>query len=181
MKFLIDECLSEVLAKLARERGHEEASHIRWIGKGGAKDWELLPVILEGDWMFVTKNAYDFRGPSDAPGAKGEYVKAELHAGLVCLNGRAIADGRAVSVCATVRSSSGLHCAGVETARAYRGRGHAPRAVAVWANLVRSLGAEPFYATTVDNLSSQKIAWGLGLELIASEFSIYGSVTLTDA
>lgn len=87
MKFLIDECLSEELAKLARDRGHGEASHVRWIGKGGAKDWELLPVILEGDWVFVTKNAYDFRGPSDAPGAKGEYAKAELHAGLICLNG----------------------------------------------------------------------------------------------
>lgn len=87
MKFLIDECLSEELAKLARDRGHEEASHVRWIGKGGAKDWELLPVILDGDWVFVTKNACDFRGPSDAPGAKGEYAKAELHAGLVCLNG----------------------------------------------------------------------------------------------
>jgi hypothetical protein len=87
MKFLVDECLSEELAKMARDRGHEAASHIRWIGKGGAKDWDLLPVILEGDWVFVTKNAYDFRGPSDAPGTRGEYAKIELHAGLVCLSG----------------------------------------------------------------------------------------------
>ena len=87
MKFLVDGCLTEELVKLARDRGHVDASHVRWIGKGGAKDWELLPVILEGDWVFVTKNAYDFRGPSDAPGRKGQYAKAELHAGLVCLNG----------------------------------------------------------------------------------------------
>lgn len=87
MKFLVDECLSEELPKKARDRGHAEASHVRWIGQGGAKDWELLPVILEADWVFVTKNAYDFRGPSGAPGTKGEYAKAELHAGLVCLNG----------------------------------------------------------------------------------------------
>ena len=87
MKFLVDECLSEELPKRARDRGHDQASHVRWIGKGGAKDWELLPVILQGDWVFVTKNAYDFRGPIDAPGRKGEYAKTELHAGLVCLNG----------------------------------------------------------------------------------------------
>ncbi|MBN9507560.1 MAG: DUF5615 family PIN-like protein [Alphaproteobacteria bacterium] len=87
MKLLIDECLSEELAKLARDRGHPESSHVRWIGKAGAKDWELLPVILDGDWTFVTKNSIDFRGPADAPGSKGEYQKTTLHAGLICLNG----------------------------------------------------------------------------------------------
>ncbi len=87
MKFLVDECLSEELAKAARDRGHHDASHVRWIGKGGAKDWDLFPVIVEGDWVFVTKNAYDLRGPADAPGSRGEYAKAALHAGLVCLNG----------------------------------------------------------------------------------------------
>lgn len=87
MKLLIDECLSEELAKLARDRGYPESSHVRWIGKAGAKDWELLPVILDGDWTFVTKNSVDFRGPANAPGSKGEYRKASLHAGLICLNG----------------------------------------------------------------------------------------------
>jgi Domain of unknown function (DUF5615) len=87
MKLLIDEFLSEELAKLARDRGYPKSSHVRWIGKAGAKDWELLPVILDGDWTFVTKNAIDFRGPADAPGSKGEYRKAALHAGLICLNG----------------------------------------------------------------------------------------------
>ena len=51
------------------------------------KDWNLMPVILDGDGTFVTRNAYDFRGPRDAPGSRGEYAKASLHAGLVCLNG----------------------------------------------------------------------------------------------
>jgi hypothetical protein len=87
MKLLLDECLSEGLAKLARQRGHPESSHVRWIGKAGAKDWELLPVILDGDWTFVTNNSVDFRGPADTPGSKGEYRKTSLHAGLVCLNG----------------------------------------------------------------------------------------------
>jgi hypothetical protein len=87
MRLLIDECLSEELTKLARDRGHPESSHVRWIGKSGAKDWELLPVILDGDWTFVTRNSVDFRGPADAPGAKGQYRKTSLHAGLICLNG----------------------------------------------------------------------------------------------
>jgi len=87
MKLLIDECLSEELAKLARDRGHPESSHVRWIGNTGAKDWELLPIILDGDWTFVTKNSVDFRGPADAPGATGEYRKTTMHAGLICLNG----------------------------------------------------------------------------------------------
>jgi len=87
MKLLIDECLSEELARLAHDLGHLESSHVRWIGKSGAKDWELLPVILAGDWTFVTRNSVDFRGPATAPGSKGEYRKAPIHAGLICLNG----------------------------------------------------------------------------------------------
>jgi hypothetical protein len=56
-------CLSEELAKRGQALGHVESSHVRWIGKTGAKDWQLLPVILAGDWTFVTKNSVDFRGP----------------------------------------------------------------------------------------------------------------------
>ena len=93
----------------------------------------------------------------------------------------ALADGKAVSVCATVRSSSTVHCAGVETAAAYRGRGFAERAVAAWSKRVRARGAEPFYGTTFDNVPSQKVAWRLGLELVGSEFSVYGATFGQDA
>jgi hypothetical protein len=44
-------------------------------------------LTREGDWKFVTKNSIDFCGPADAPGSKGEYGKAMIHAGLICLNG----------------------------------------------------------------------------------------------
>jgi hypothetical protein len=44
-------------------------------------------LTREGDWKFVTKNSIDFCGPADAPGSKGEYRKAMIHAGLICLNG----------------------------------------------------------------------------------------------
>jgi hypothetical protein len=86
MKFLVDECLSTDLVTLARERGHYESSHVLWIGKGGMKDWNLIRLIIDENWTLVTKNSYDFRGPRDAPGTKGQYAKVELHEGLVCLN-----------------------------------------------------------------------------------------------
>ena len=87
MKFLIDECLSPDLTKLAHARGYGESSHVVWLGRGGHKDWELMPLILQGDWTFVTKNSVDFRGSADRPGAKGQYANVAIHAGLICLNG----------------------------------------------------------------------------------------------
>lgn len=87
MKFLIDECLSPELTKRAHARGFGESSHVVWIGRGGSKDWDLKSVILGGDWTFVTKNSVDFRGPSEAPGNKGQYADVAIHAGLICLNG----------------------------------------------------------------------------------------------
>lgn len=87
MKYLIDECLSPELAKMAIEKGHGETSHVVWMKLGGLKDWELKPIILEGDWTFVTKNSVDFRGSKDKPGTKGQYADVAIHAGLICLNG----------------------------------------------------------------------------------------------
>ncbi|MGK9337332.1 DUF5615 family PIN-like protein [Sinorhizobium meliloti] len=84
MKYLIDECLSP---ELAIEKGHGETSHVVWMKLGGLKDWELKPIILEGDWTFVTKNSVDFRGSKDKPGTKGQYADVAIHAGLICLNG----------------------------------------------------------------------------------------------
>ena len=87
MKFLIDECLSPELAKIAIDRDHGQSSHIVWLGLAGCKDWELKPIILNDDWTFVTKNSVDFRGPEDKPGTKGQYADVAIHAGLICLNG----------------------------------------------------------------------------------------------
>ena len=85
-RFLIDECLSVELAGLAWGRGYQ-ASHLRDLDLLGRTDAELAPVIFEGDWCFVTKNARDFRGPDDAKGSAGEYAGVDLHAGLVCIHG----------------------------------------------------------------------------------------------
>ena len=61
-KLLIDECLSSELALMARERGHHEASHVVWIGKSGWKDCEFKRLLLEEDWMLITRNSNEFRG-----------------------------------------------------------------------------------------------------------------------
>jgi len=86
-KLLIDECLSAELALLARERGHSFASHVVWIGKAGWKDWELRQLLLDEDWVLVTWNSKDFRGPRDAPGSAGQFAGVTLHAGLICIEG----------------------------------------------------------------------------------------------
>ena len=87
MKFLVDECLSPELTKLAHAKGHGESSHVVWMKLAGKKDWELRPIIVDGDWTFVTKNTVDFRGPTSSPGSEGQYADVAIHAGLVCLNG----------------------------------------------------------------------------------------------
>ena len=63
MKFLIDECLSLDLVKVARGRGFVESSHVVWMGKAGWKDWELKPFILERDWTLVPETAWIFAVP----------------------------------------------------------------------------------------------------------------------
>jgi hypothetical protein len=85
----------------------------------------------------------------------------------------AIEGNRAVAVCATVVASQKAHEAGVETLAAYRGKGFAADAVAGWAGAVRALGAMPFYGTTFDNISSQRVAQRLKLVVVASEFSVH--------
>ena len=74
-RFLIDECLSPDLAGIARERGHD-AGHVARYGRSGAKDWYLVPFIVEHDLIFVTNNARDFRRL---------YAELDLHPGLILI------------------------------------------------------------------------------------------------
>jgi hypothetical protein len=77
-----------------------------------------------------------------------------------------VEDGHAVAVCASVRISTAVHCAGVETRPEYRRRGHAVNAAAGWGRAVRALGATPFYSTSWDNIASQRVAERLGLMMV---------------
>jgi hypothetical protein len=85
----------------------------------------------------------------------------------------AIEDGRAVAVCTTVIASQDSHEAGVETLARHRGKGFAADAVAAWAYAVQKLGGMPLYATTFDNISSQRLAQRLNLSPVACEFSVH--------
>jgi GNAT superfamily N-acetyltransferase len=83
-----------------------------------------------------------------------------------------VADGRAVSICTSVIAANTVHEAGVETLPDYRRRGFGVQAVAGWAHAVQASGTTPFYATTFDNVASQRLAARLGLSLIGAEFSL---------
>jgi hypothetical protein len=83
-----------------------------------------------------------------------------------------IEDGHAVALCASVRISTAVHCAGVETRPVYRHKAHAVNAAAGWGRAVRALGATPFYSTSWENIASQRVAERLGLTMVAVDFSI---------
>ena len=81
-------------------------------------------------------------------------------------------EGRAVSVCCSVRMTTHSHEAGVETLGAYRGRGYAADVVARWANEVRGMGCAPLYSTSWENVSSQRVAKRLGLRQYGTDFHV---------
>jgi GNAT superfamily N-acetyltransferase len=83
-----------------------------------------------------------------------------------------VGEGKALALCASVRITPHVHCAGVETDPEHRGRGLASRVVAAWAARVRGLGATPIYSTSWDNLASRGVARRLGLQLAAVDFQI---------
>jgi predicted nuclease of predicted toxin-antitoxin system len=72
VKLLIDECLHTSLAHAA---GHT-ADHVAHRGLGGLKDWQLMQVIREQEYTFVTNNRSDFL---DLHG------KEPLHAGMIVI------------------------------------------------------------------------------------------------
>jgi hypothetical protein len=45
VKFLIDECLSFELVKLAHDRGTWSSLHVVWRKLAGTKDWNLKPIV----------------------------------------------------------------------------------------------------------------------------------------
>jgi hypothetical protein len=74
-RILLDECLSPDLVARAQIRGYD-ATHVRFIGRAGMQDYNLIDVILDGDYMFVTNNARDFLKL---------FAKLDIHEGLVLI------------------------------------------------------------------------------------------------
>lgn len=83
-----------------------------------------------------------------------------------------VEDGRAVSICRSVRVTAAAHEAGVETLPDFRGRGYAKEVVAGWASLVKALGAAPLYSTSWENHASQQVAKKLRLATYSADFQI---------
>jgi predicted nuclease of predicted toxin-antitoxin system len=77
VKFLVDECLSPDLAAVARARGFHESTHVTWLGMRSRSDWSIVRRAIEEGFILVTNNTTDFTPL---------YERAEIHAGLVCLN-----------------------------------------------------------------------------------------------
>jgi predicted nuclease of predicted toxin-antitoxin system len=75
VRFLIDECLSIDLVRVAGQAGHE-ARHVAHVGKAGWKDWNVARYASDGDFVLVTNNASDFRRL---------YATQPIHAGLVII------------------------------------------------------------------------------------------------
>lgn len=85
LKFLIDECLTPALRKIATARGHHGSTCMRDRGWQGTLDHDLMQKVLAEDFTLVTNNSVDFRGAG--PGSlSGHHSKTDLHCGLVCLN-----------------------------------------------------------------------------------------------
>ncbi len=84
----------------------------------------------------------------------------------------AVQDGKAVSVCSSVRITDKAHEAGVETLLSYRQRGHAANAVAGWINRLHMQNILPLYSTSWKNTASQSVARKVGFEFFGSDFHI---------
>lgn len=74
-RFLVDENLSVVLPETAHARGYE-ATHVNHYGLHQSKDWDILRVIEEEDWVLVTNNVLEFQG---------RFRRLEVHPGVVFL------------------------------------------------------------------------------------------------
>ena len=83
-----------------------------------------------------------------------------------------VEEGRAVSVCRSVRINPEAHEAGVETLPGFRGKGYASEVVAGWARIVKSMGAIPLYSTSCENIASQAVARKLHLLPYGEDFHI---------
>lgn len=75
MKLLIDECLHTSLVGVAHSAGHS-ADHVSHRGLGGWKDWQLMRVIREQEYTFVTNDRSDFLTL---------HANEPLHAGVIVI------------------------------------------------------------------------------------------------
>ncbi|SKA43329.1 hypothetical protein SAMN04488128_106169 [Chitinophaga eiseniae] len=83
-----------------------------------------------------------------------------------------VQNGQVVSVCRSVRITTAAHEAGIDTLAPFRGKGYAAAALALWAVMVRDMGALPLYSTSWSNNASRNLARKAGLICYGSTFSV---------
>ena len=76
MKFLIDECLSPTLAKIARECAFPESTHVTWIGLSSRPDWAVVRRAVADGYVVVTQDTADFTLLME---------RETTHPGLICM------------------------------------------------------------------------------------------------
>jgi predicted nuclease of predicted toxin-antitoxin system len=73
--FLIDECLSPLLAAAAQSHGHL-GLHVNWVKLAGKTDRVISAHAISEDWIVVTNNGIDYRAL---------YRAMEVHPGLIII------------------------------------------------------------------------------------------------
>jgi hypothetical protein len=99
-----------------------------------------------------------------------EWLNSEIDFAQPCI--ALVREGRAVSICRSVRITSRAHEAGLETLNAFRGRGYAAAVVAGWAMAVRELGIVPLYSTSWENAASRSVAAKSALTFYGVNFTV---------
>lgn len=99
-----------------------------------------------------------------------EWLNSEIDYAQPCI--ALVCEGRAVSICRSVRITSKAHEAGLETLNEFRGRGYAAAVVAGWAIEVRKLEAVPLYSTSWDNAASRSVATKSALSFYGANFTV---------
>ena len=83
-----------------------------------------------------------------------------------------IVEGKAVSICTTVRRSPHAAEAGLDTLESHRKNGYGTAVTSAWASRHREEGLIPFYSTSWDNSASRRVAEKLGCIQYASDFRL---------
>ncbi|NBD24904.1 GNAT family N-acetyltransferase [Paenibacillus sp. T1] len=130
----------------------------------------LVPVDLADERPVASNPVTVTRQNAELLAGDFDWLIPEVDDAQPCI--AAVSDGRAVSVCRSVRIASRAHEAGLETLPEFRGQGYAAAVVAGWAEAVRRADRIPLYSTFWDNHSSRRVAQKLGLACYGTDFVI---------
>ena len=154
---------------LTSEPPPDVESYLRALG--GSDKWSSGPVFLVPDQGLAGRDAVQVTRETAGilqPDFTGWEEEIEVAQPIFA----SVVDGRAVSVCGTVRRSDCGVEAGVETVEGYRRKGHARRAVAAWGEAARQHGFGAFYSTWWANEASIALAHSLSLNQIGASFHV---------